>query len=238
MANTPSLKRIQIDKATSNMVIAASIAAFILIFTIISSHTLLKVLSYQNRVINAKSADVTTLNNDLTASHQLINSYQKFVSPTTNLLGSPSTGSGQNNGDNAKIVLDALPSVYDYPALTTSIQNMLTNQGVTINSITGTDQQASVTPSTSTSSAAAAPATPSTTSTNVGSAVGMPFSFSIEGPYANLQNVIKTFERSIRPFQIQTLDFSGDQSNITLTVSAQSFYQPATGFNVTTETLK
>ena len=230
MANIPSTKRLQIDKATRTMVIVASIAAFVTIFTIISGHNLLTVLSYQNRVINAKSDNLNKLKNDITSSNQLLNSYQTFVNTNTNLLGSPSTGTSQNNGDNAKIILDALPSVYDYPALITSLQGLLSNQGVNIGGITGSDQQATITPSSGAATAI--------TTASPGTAVAIPFTFTVDGPYQNIQNLIKVFEKSIRPMQFKTISLSGSQSDVALTVSAQTFYQPAIKFNLTTETLK
>ncbi|MEI9913750.1 MAG: hypothetical protein WDN66_01975 [Candidatus Saccharibacteria bacterium] len=66
----------------------------------------------------------------------------------------------------------------------------------------------------------------------------MPFTFTIDGPYQNVQNVIGIFEKSIRPFQFQTLTLSGDQSDVNLTVTAQTFFQPAKQFNITTENVQ
>ncbi|HEY4963388.1 MAG TPA: hypothetical protein VIH90_01700 [Candidatus Saccharimonadales bacterium] len=237
MANTPSIKRIQIDKATRTMLIVVSISAFITIFVIIAGHSLLTLLAYQNRVITAKSAALTQLKADINTSKQLITSYQNFNGKDPNILGSSVAGSGPNNGNNAKIVLDALPSVYDYPALTTSLQGLLSNKGVNIGGIGGSDQEASISPSgsSSTTPTTVTATTGTPTATNVGGAVAMPFSISVDGPYQNVQNLLTTFQHSIRPFQFQTISISGNQSDLNFSASAQTFYLPATSFKITSK---
>ncbi len=224
MANSTSIKKIQIDKDTSNMVIVAAISTFILVFTLVSGNALLKVLTYHNKVINNKTASESQLKTDINSSNSLLNSYQKFNSGDTNIIGGSTSQSGGNNGNNAKIILDSLPSVYDYPALTTSMQSLLSNQGVTITSITGSDLEATY----NTSASSSGPA-------NV---VVIPINISVSGPYSNIQNVINVIERSIRPIKILNMNISGDQSNVTLTISAQTYFQPATKFNITQELLK
>lgn len=211
----PSAKREQIEKSMSTMITTGSVAIFLLIFCLFSSHALWDKLTFQNKVISDKTTARNQLNEDLAVANKLDSSYEKFNNTQINLLGNAVTG---EDNDNAKIVLDALPNVYDYPALTTSLQNLLSNQGVAIDSIGGTDESATI--------------GKTTTST---SPIAMPFTFSVDGPYQNIQNIINTFERSIRPFQFQTLTLSGDSADVSLTVSAQTFFQPAKKFTITTE---
>jgi type IV secretory pathway TrbL component len=247
----PSLKRLQIDKANSTMLIVLGVAVFITIFSLLSSKTLLGELFYQNRAVSAKEKALTQLKANVGAEQQLVTAYEKFVGSPTNLIGGATTGTATNDGDNAKIILDALPSQYDFPALTTSIQDLLSSQGVKIQSISGTDEEASVSPSGSTTpSTGTATATPATAppaaaatttpaaATPATAAVAMPFQFSVDGPYANIESLVKTFEASIRPFQLQTVQLSGGQSDLTLTVTAQSYYQPQKDFTITKETIK
>jgi hypothetical protein len=66
----------------------------------------------------------------------------------------------------------------------------------------------------------------------------MPFQLAVTGKYSQIQQLISEFEHSIRPFQIQTLSLSGDQDNLTLTMTAQTFYQPAKTLNFKTEVVK
>src|SRR5882762_6204910 len=135
MAKTASTKRALIDKANSQVVIVTSIAAFILVFSMVATKTLISQATYQNRVIGAKKTAVKQLKADIKATDTLKSSYKAFVSTAQNAIGGNPDGTGQQDGNNTKIVLDALPSSYDFPALATSLDKLLTGQGVTINSI-------------------------------------------------------------------------------------------------------
>lgn len=219
---SPSIKKIEIDKDSRSMIIWVAIASFIVIFCSISSYSEYKNFSYQNKIINADNNAKTTLLTDIGSSNSLIGSYKNFVNTSTNIIGGNTNSNSQNNGDNAKIILDALPSSYDYPALISSLQNLLVTQGASISSITGSD-----TP----------PGSGNTSLLSSSSPVTMPFGFTVTGNYQTIQNVINAFEHSIRPMQFMTVDISGNQSSLTLTVTAQTFYQPAVGFNITKETI-
>jgi hypothetical protein len=234
----PSLKRLQIDKANTTMVVVMAVAVFVTIFSLLSAKTLLSELFYQDRVINAKSKALIQLKADVNAEQQLVASYEKFVGTPKNLIGGNSTGNSANDGDNAKIILDALPSQYDFPALTTSVQNLLTGQGLKVDSISGTDQQASLSGGSTSSSTPAVTTTTAKSSPPIGGTVAMPFQFSVDGPYAKIQSLVNAFESSIRPFQFQTVQLSGGQSDLTLTVTAQTFYQPQKDFKITTEKIQ
>lgn len=214
-----SSKRQQIDKSKNTMAIVAAVALFVVIFCLISGHDLKSKMSYQSKVITADTTSRNQLQDDVQASTTLTSSYEKFNDTKTNVLGSAVTG---KTNDNTKIILDALPSQYDYPALATSIENILSNQGITIDSIGGQDESASIG---TTNSASPAP-------------VAMPFSFTIDGPYQNIQNVVSAFEKSITPFQFLTMDLSGNQSDVNLTITAQTYFQPPINFQITQENIK
>lgn len=220
-----SAKRIMIDKANARIVAVTAVAAFLSVFSLIAIKSLISQASYQNRVISAQNKALSQVKADLNATTDLEASYQAFISQPQNILGgnpNPTTNPGPNDGNNAKIILDALPSTYDFPALTTSLEKMLTNENVSIQSISGTDESASQTNQSS--------ITPTP--------VIMPFQIVVDGSYQAIENVINEFENSIRPFQVQTIDLAGDQSNLTLSLSAQTFYQPAKNLTTTTETIK
>ncbi len=226
MARTVSFtKRTLITKANSNMVTATAIATFLVVFALVSGKTLLSQMAYQNRVLGAKRTALNQLKSDLTARDSLDSSYQTFVSPTTNLIGGASTGTGQSDGDNGKLVLDALPSQYDFPALATSLQALINSQGLQILSLTGTDQELAQ----STAAGAAVSSGP----------VPMPFQIEVSGSYQSIQNFIGVLEKSIRPFQVQTIKLAGaGQNGMTATISAQTFYQPSVSLNIGSEVIK
>ena len=220
----PSTKRLLINKANTRIVVYVSVAAFILVFSLVATKTLIGQATYQNRVIDAKRVAVNQLKTDITASSQLKSAYSAFTSTPQNVIGGDPNGSGGQDGNNAKIVLNALPSTYDFPGLTTSLDNLLTTQnGVMINSISGTDDEVAQGNNLTSTTPTPSP---------------MPFTIAVTGNYASIQGVINTFERSIRPIQIQTLSLSGTEPTITMTITAQTFYQPAKTLNITMKVVK
>jgi len=66
----------------------------------------------------------------------------------------------------------------------------------------------------------------------------MPFQVIVQGNYNSVQNVVNAFERSVRPFQIQSMELSGDQSQLTLNITAKTYWQPAKSLNINTEVVK
>jgi hypothetical protein len=223
MANVPSVKQTLIDKANARIVVYVSVAAFILVFSLVATKTLISQAAYQNRVIKIKRTAVTQLKADIAATDQLKAAYDAFNGTAQNVLGGNPDGSGPQDGNNAKIVLDALPSSYDFPGLTTSLESLLGDQKVKITSITGTDDE--VAQSTNQASAMPQP-------------VPIPFTTLTEGDYADAQKVIDAYQRSIRPMQILSIDISGGGGSVQLTVSAQTFYQPAKSLNIKQEVVR
>lgn len=222
MANI-SQKKLMIDEASKRVIIATSIAAFVVVFCAVASQTLFGQLLYQNRIINAKKTALTQLQKNKQAVSSLDDAYQGFVSSSPNVIGGQADGSGNQDGDNAKIVLDALPSKYDFPALATSLEKLLTSQKVDIQSIAGQDDEL---------------AQSSTKATGKPAPVPIPFQLSAQGDYGTIQNVTKTFEASIRPIQIQTMTLSGTNSKVTIDLTAQTYYQPAKTFDVGKKVIK
>jgi hypothetical protein len=223
MVNRPSTKRALIDKANTAVVVVVSVAAFLAVFSLVATKTLIGQAGYQNRVISAKRDAVNQLKADLSAVKTLNKSYDAFNSTTLNAIGGNPDGTSQKDGSNSKIVLDALPSAYDFPALTTSLEALLSGQNVKINTIAGTDDE--VAQSTNQSSTTPEP-------------IEIPFQLSIASNYDGIKNVIGVFERSTRPIQITTFDLSGDQNNLTLAVDARTYYQPAKALNINTKVVQ
>lgn len=223
MASLPSAKRVLIDKANSRIVVYVSVAAFILVFSLVATKTLVSQAAYQNRVINKKKAAVSQLKADIAATGQLKTAYDAFNSTAQNVLGGNPTGTGPQDGTNSKLVLDALPSSYDFPGLMTSLDTLLGDQKVKIDSTGGTDDEVAQSANQSSSNPQPVP---------------IPFNTVIEGDYTQVQNVVAAYEHSIRPLQIQTLDIAGSKGTLTLTISAQTYYQPAKSLNINKQVVK
>ena len=177
-----SLKRIAISKNNAQMVTATAIAAFITVFCLVAMNNLLSIRSYQAKIIAADNTADLKLKADVAAENNLVSSYKKFVSSNPTITGVQTSTNGYVY-NNATIILDALPSQYDFPALTTSIQKLLQSGGYNISSIGGTDNSATV------SSAPEANPQP----------VSIPFSFTINNAtYSSIQQLFTAMQNSIR----------------------------------------
>src|ERR1700694_4085492 len=104
-----STKRLQIDKANATVVVLASLAAFVVTFSFFATKALLSQQAYQSRVTKDKTIAVHQLETNIQATNALAASYSTFVNQPINIIGGNKTGAGDQDGDNAKIILDALP---------------------------------------------------------------------------------------------------------------------------------
>lgn len=225
MANIQiSTKRIAITKANAQMVIAVGVASFVTVFCLIAAHAVYEQNTYDAKVVTAKEKAHTQLKANISAFNGLVSAYKTFDASGTNVLGGSRDGTGDKDGSNSRIVLDALPSSYDFPALASSLEKILTKQNYALSSISGTDDQL-------TQQANKASATPAP--------VEMPFSFTITGAnYEATQKLMTTLESSIRPLQIDTLSISGGSSSMSVDVAAHTFYQPGKSVNISSEVVK
>lgn len=218
-----SIKKLKIDKANSTIIAITAVAAFLVVFSLFASKTLISQMSYQNRVLSAKHAAVEQLKTNIGAISNLTASYKAFISTPQNMIGGNPSGSGPQDGNNALLTLDALPGQYDFPGLVSSLQKMLSNQGYTVTSIAGTDAQL-----TQGGNQSSGDPTPQQ----------IPFSISVEGPYSSIQTLINTMQASIRPMVIQTVDLSGQDSDMTADITAYTYYQPQKIFTIGSEIVK
>ena len=100
---------------------------------------------------------------------------------------------------------------------------MLTSQNLQIQSITGTDDEVAQT---------------GAEDGGEPEPVAMPFQISVTGNYQSMQSLIRSFDRSIRPFKLQTVQLSGGEGNMNMTLTAETYYQPEKTFNVKKEVVK
>jgi len=223
MAQARSVKQNLINKANTTIVAVTATACFVVVFGIVSSVQLVGQLSYQNRVISTKKVALKTLKEDIVATKDLTTSYQAYINTSQNAIGGDPNGQGPQDGNNAKIIIDALPSSYDFPALGTSLENILTNQGQQIQSISGIDDAINQANSQTSSNPTPQP---------------MPFELAVKGNYDGMRNVLAAMERSIRPIKVQSITMTSSQNELTMTVVAQTYFQPQKSLNITTEVVK
>lgn len=220
-----SNKRIQISQAQSRMMLIVSVATVVTVFCLVSSKTLLSQAAYQKRLVGAREASVKQLQANKVASLTLIDQYNtvfQSASSAKNIIGGnfdTSSTAVPPNQDNARIVLNALPTTYDFAGLISSVAKILSNNVITNPNITGIDESATATTS----------ASPKPQPVEIKLTIGG------EGTYDNIQKVVKDLERSVRPFDLRTLELNGTNSTMTFSAQLSTYYQPAKTLDTTTK---
>jgi hypothetical protein len=229
-----SVKHLQIDRANNAMFYMVAAAAVITVFSLVSAKSLLSQSSYQHKVLKARNEAIKKLKSNLEAANSLKQHYEVFESQTPNIIGGrggldiasaiakgvnggsvsvngqPVALSGQD-GDNAKIVLDALPSVYDFPALISSIEKIAVIDNVPLQSVTGSDDSATQT----TAESSAVSSQPTTIS----------FALTTKLDYNVAKTLTGDLERSIRPVDITTFALDGSGNSLNVSIQANTYYQ-------------
>jgi hypothetical protein len=219
--------RIKLDKAQSSMMITVAVATIITVFCLMGAKALLSQGAYQHRVISARQASIKQVNTNIANANTLATHYNDVFegdSPA-NIIGGRNTKSDQAqppDGDNGTIVLHALPTTYDFPALLTSVSKILSSHGVTNQSISGSDESPNFKND----------PVPKPSPVQIG------LSASGTSTYEVTQQVISDFERSIRPFDINKLAISGNQSSMTLSFDLTTYYQQAKTTALTSKEIK
>jgi hypothetical protein len=196
-------KGLKNNQTESRLVVIVAVATIISVFCLVSAKTLLSQALYHKRVLDARHEAVDKLNANVEAANTLVQQYQAFQNgnPTNIIGGKNSTDANLRppDGDNARIVLDALPSNYDFPALISSIAKILSDKGVTAPSVDGSDDSNTVD--------AQPKANPEVATIKL----------EIRGTtnYKAARSLIKDLERSIRPFDVTKVDIQGSNSSMT-----------------------
>jgi hypothetical protein len=217
-----SAKRIQVTKAQATVIATIAGAVFITVFSLVSSKSLWAQRAYQARVIDTKEKARVQLEDNINAVSGLVTSYKNFTSNPTNLLGGNPSGSGEKDGDNARLILDALPSKYDFPALTTSLEKLLVDRKFKIDGITGIDDELAQEKAASGSTAP----------------IEMPFQITVTGNNTTVQDLLVTLEKSIRPFQSTKFTLKGGSDKLQLILDAKTYYQPEKTLNIKLENVR
>ena len=212
-----SSKKVQIDKAQATIVAVIGTAVFVSVFSLVSVKSLWSQRSYQAKVIAQKQDARDQLEDNVNSVKDLVSSYKRFVDSSTNILGGNPQGAGEKDGDNARLILDALPSKYDFPALTTSLEKLITDKGLKIEGITGIDDEV---------------AQAGIQDSGDPQPVDMPFQVKVTGSYAGIQDLFNVFQSSIRPFHAQKIQLKGGASNMELTMDAKSYYLPEKSLDI------
>lgn len=216
-------KRIAIDKANATLMLAIGIATFITVFALVASKSLISQGRYQSKVISQKEKALNQLKTNIGSVETLNNSYQEFANKPENILGGDPKGTGDRDGDNPRVILDALPSKYDFPALATSIEKMLKDNNFAVSNFTGIDDE--ITQAGNLSESNPQP-------------IEIPFTFEASVSPNSGKSLVSLLERSIRPIQVQKLSITGQNNELSVDVTAKTYFQPEKNLDVRKEAVR
>jgi Tfp pilus assembly protein PilO len=222
---TPKLagsKRVMIDKANATILVTIGITSFLVVFSLVASRALLGQSSYHSRVITEKQKALEQLQKNNKNADSIVQSYKSFADEQQNILKGSKTGTGPRDGDNPKIILDSLPSKYDFPALISSVEKILKDGGYGIESLGGTDDEIAQL----------------NTATDQPKPIEMPIPIGVTTTYEGAQTLLVTLERSIRPIYISKITYTAVQNKIKLSITANTYYQPEKTLKITSKVVK
>jgi len=219
--NHKSIKHAIIDKANNRTLIAVAVATFVVVFSSFAARALFSQSLYHGRVIGEKEKALKQLKIDSEEIRTLEQSYIAFVNEPVNILGGSPAGNGELDGDNGKIVLDALPSAYDYPALSSSFEKILKDGGYEISSIGGAEDS-------------------SVTNTPTGNVrpVEVAYSFSITATTERTTELLKTLEQSIRPMYLDNLRIQVGDNSLSTRISLHTYFTQEKTFELGSKEVK
>jgi hypothetical protein len=203
------------------------VATIITAFCLASSKVLLGQALYKGQVISARHKAIKQINTDISSANAMIKQYNEvFIGDNpVNAIGGkndPDPLAQPPNGDNGRLVLDALPSTYDFPAVLSTMSRVLSMDSIGSPSIGGTDQAVT------TDSRPTEDPKPSSIDLTVNGT----------GSYTNTTSLIKDLERSIRPFDITHLTLGGNESSLTVGLNLSTYYQQAKTVNIVSKKVK
>ena len=213
-------KRQQIQSANKTMFVWVVIAATAVTICLVLAQFLVRQFLFNVKIINAKSQTNQTLITNAASFTSVKDSVNKLIadSKLTKLRVAPEDTALQ-------VIIDALPTVDDRAALGTSLQQkVFSRSGVAIDSLNVID-------------ASVAASEPS-----LAGGVTQPqeiiFSVALSGSYEQVRQAIDDLNKSIRPFDIQTIRVSGDGGNLSVNISLKTFYLPKTTVQLRQEPIK
>lgn len=210
-----SAKEIKIDKTNSSALAIVAVSVAIVVFCLFSAKALLTQGAYQRRVVNAKQDTVEQLETNIESAKTLTSQYDVFEKANPNAIGGKSDvpdNAVPPDGKNSRIVLDALPISYDFPALISSLNKLLDLNRMENKSIGGSDQGMSFT---------------SDPSGNPQPVTIQAIPLSGTSNSGRIKNLLLDLERSTRPYDVTSMQINGSNSNMTLVLNLNTYYQPA-----------
>lgn len=204
-----SVKHDIIEKANNNTVIVVAAAVFIVVFCMFGIRTLFNQMTFQNSVISEKKKALGQLQENVDNLNTLSQNYETFDGTVLNVLGGGREGDGPRDGANTKIVLDALPSQLDVPALASSFEKILVEGGYNFDSISGSERN---------TISAKSEVTPNEELYEIN------YNFTVQGSTEQTLALLQRLESSIRPMYVDQVNMGVNDGRINAQYTLRTFY--------------
>jgi len=222
-------KRQQISNANRTMFMWVAAVSAVVGIAIVGSVLLYQKAAFNERVLGVKDKTVSTLRNNNKVVPELENKIREM-----NTNKALSEAMAPNQTQPIRVVLDALPSEANSPALGSSLQSKFLNdpalkiESLTVDPVIGVESQTANNVEDASSTAPAA-------------ANEITFRFSVSADINNanaLKDLLQRLERSIRAIDITSLQIEAQSNRLVLSVEGRAFYEPAKTVQLKEETLK
>lgn len=206
-------KQLRIKKSSSAVFITIAIASVLVSISLVFLNILNTQRTFNDRVQGEKEQVVASLESNVRNINTLADSF--------NQLESQGDLISDQNKSNSSVILDALPSKYDFPAVATAVQNLAAVSGVTLDDFSGSDEElqavgASVDPL----------------------PIDIDFSVSVAGSYEKVNTFMENIEKSIRPINVGNIRIDSVGSNeVRAQFQMTTYYQPTVDLTITTRTI-
>lgn len=213
-------KRQQIAGTRKEVLMWVAIASAVVVICLVVGMNIFQRIQYQMKVNTEISKTAKTMEVNVKAIDGLIKNVNDLRA--NRLLTAP--GLKADDSTVFQVVIDALPTENDSVSLSSSLQNKILNRsGVTIEQIS-VDGESSSSSNDDDEVATASVEFP----------VAQPINFriSIVGTYESIKQTLADIERTIRPIIINSLEISGTDDRLTVTIQATTYYSSNVNFQV------
>jgi hypothetical protein len=171
-----------------------------------AAKTLVASIGVDNKVVGAKAKAEQQLKDDIKVAPNLVSAYDSL-------------------GPEGAILDDALPTTADFPALIVLLENIATDAGMKLKSVTPAAIGATVP-----SSAGSLAQTPSPQA--------YAFTINVDGRFDSLMTLLDHLEKSARPMHVTGLHLSGSGSSLSAEVDLNTYYQAKSELPFSKEQIK
>lgn len=207
-------KRNQIAKSNQMMFVWVASASVIIGFALVISIFLARQIIFNEKVLAEKDKTVATLRKNI-ANIPELEAQIRVLDSNSALMSVKAKESDRT----VQVILDALPSGANSPALGASLQKKLLAgvEGITLETL-------DVTPVAGVETALTEGTISDTSSSDISGQIL--FTFSIKGTNAGFKAAMQNLERSIRAIDILSATFESQNNENVLTIQARAFYEP------------